>query len=119
MQDVNIHPNITKKLKFFIKSKRVPNLIFYGPPGSGKRTIVNKFIQNIYNNELSRIKSYVMYVNCAHGKGIKFIREELKFFAKTHINNHQGDVFKSIILLPSGSGSISMVSFLSPSDEIA
>ena len=40
-----------------------------------------------------------MYVNCAHGKGIKFIREELKFFAKTHINSNGGDNFKSIILL--------------------
>jgi DNA polymerase III delta prime subunit len=40
-----------------------------------------------------------MYVNCAHGKGIKFIRDELKFFAKTHINSNCGDNFKSIILL--------------------
>jgi DNA polymerase III delta prime subunit len=40
-----------------------------------------------------------MYVNCAHGKGIKFIREELKFFAKSHINSNGGDNFKSIILL--------------------
>jgi DNA polymerase III delta prime subunit len=40
-----------------------------------------------------------MYVNCAHGKGIKFIREELKFFAKTHINSNGGDIFKSIVLL--------------------
>jgi hypothetical protein len=40
-----------------------------------------------------------MYVNCAHGKGIKFIREELKFFAKTHINSKGGNIFKSIILL--------------------
>ena len=40
-----------------------------------------------------------MNVNCAHGKGIKFIRDELKFFAKTHINCNGGDIFKSIILL--------------------
>ena len=40
-----------------------------------------------------------MYVNCAHGKGIKFIREELKFFAKTNINSKGGDIFKSIVLL--------------------
>jgi DNA polymerase III delta prime subunit len=40
-----------------------------------------------------------MYVNCSHGKGIKFIREELKFFAKTHINSNGGNTFKSIILL--------------------
>ena len=40
-----------------------------------------------------------MYVNCAHGKGIKFIRDELKFFAKSHINSNGGDIFKCIILL--------------------
>jgi DNA polymerase III delta prime subunit len=40
-----------------------------------------------------------MHVNCAHGKGIKFIREELKFFAKTHINSNGGFIFKSIVLL--------------------
>ena len=40
-----------------------------------------------------------MYVNCSHGKGIKFIREDLKFFAKTHINSNGGNNFKSIILL--------------------
>jgi DNA polymerase III delta prime subunit len=40
-----------------------------------------------------------MYVNCSHGKGIKFIREDLKFFAKTHINSNGGNIFKSIVLL--------------------
>jgi hypothetical protein len=38
-------------------------------------------------------------VNCVHGKGIKFIREELKFFSKTHINSNGGNIFKSIVLL--------------------
>ena len=96
---MNIHQNIKEKLNNFIKSKKIPNIIFYGPPGGGKRTIVRNFIKDIYGGDVIRIKSYVMYVNCAHGKGIKFIREELKYFAKTHINNYQGDVFKSIILL--------------------
>ena len=31
-------------------------------------------------------KNNMMSVNCARGKGIKFIREDLKFFAKTNIN---------------------------------
>jgi DNA polymerase III delta prime subunit len=53
----------------------------------------------IYNNDKNKIKFFVMYVNCAHGKGIKFIREDLKFFAKTHINSNGGYNFKSIILL--------------------
>ena len=40
-----------------------------------------------------------MSINCAHGKGIKFIREELKFFSKTQINFTEELYFKSIILL--------------------
>ena len=96
---LNIHESIKQKLEYFKSIHKIPNIIFHGTSGSGKRTIVNEFIKDIYNNEKDKIKSLVMYVNCAHGKGIKFIREDLKFFAKTHINSNGGDVFKSIILL--------------------
>lgn len=96
---LNIHENIKDKLKYFHNIKKIPNIIFNGPSGSGKSTIVNEFISLIYDGNKEKIKDFVMYVNCAHGKGIKFIREELKFFAKTHINSNGGDIFKSIILL--------------------
>jgi len=96
---LHIHKNIKEKLEYFQNNHKIPNIIFHGPSGSGKRTIVNEFIHNIYEHDREKIKSLVMYVNCAHGKGIKFIRDELKFFAKTHINSNGGDIFKSIILL--------------------
>jgi DNA polymerase III delta prime subunit len=96
---LNIHQNIKEKLKYFHDIRKIPNIIFNGPSGSGKSTIVNEFISLIYNGNKEKIKDFVMYVNCAHGKGIKFIREELKFFAKTHINSNGGDTFKSIVLL--------------------
>jgi replication-associated recombination protein RarA len=96
---LNIHQPIKEKLDYFISIHKIPNIIFHGPSGSGKRTIVNEFIQKVYDNNREKIKSFIMYVNCAHGKGIKFIREELKFFAKTHINSNGGDTFKSIVLL--------------------
>ena len=96
---LNIHQNIKEKLDYFHSIHKIPNIIFHGPSGCGKRTIVNEFIHKIYDNDREKIKSFVMYVNCSHGKGIKFIREELKFFAKTHINSNGGNTFKSIVLL--------------------
>jgi DNA polymerase III delta prime subunit len=99
MTTLNIHETIKEKLSYFHEIHKIPNIIFHGPSGSGKRTIVNEFIHKIYNNDKDKIKNFTMYVNCAHGKGIKFIRDELKFFAKTHINCNGGDIFKSIILL--------------------
>ena len=96
---LNIHQNIKEKLDFFYTSHKIPNLLFHGTTGSGKRTIVSEFIHKIYDNDREKIKSFVMYVNCSQGKGIKFIRDELKFFAKTHINSNGGNTFKSIVLL--------------------
>lgn len=96
---LEIHNNIRDKLEYFYNIKKIPNIIFNGPSGSGKSTIVNDFINLIYGGNKDIISDFVMYVNCAHGKGIKFIRDELKFFAKMHINSNGGDTFKSIILL--------------------
>ena len=99
MEKINIHTEIEKKLKYFIEIKKIPNIIFHGVSGSGKNTLVKNFIYDIYQNDKETIKNYVMEVNCAHGKGIKFIREELKFFAKTNINLKDGEIFKTIVLL--------------------
>ena len=96
---LQIHQSIKKKLNYFHEIHKIPNILFHGPSGSGKRTIVSDFIHKIYDYDREKIKTFVMYVNCSHGKGIKFIREELKFFAKTHINSNSGNIFKSIVLL--------------------
>jgi|LauGreDrversion4_2_1035121.scaffolds.fasta_scaffold15755_4 hypothetical protein len=96
---LNIHPAIYAKLDAFYTSNKIPNLIFHGVSGSGKRTVVNDFLCKIYNHDKTKMKTNVMVVNCAHGKGIKFIREDLKFFAKTNIQSNSGIPFKTIVLL--------------------
>lgn len=94
-----IHKEIKSKLDAFYESKEIPNLIFHGSSSTGKMTIVNEFINKIYNNNKALIKTNVMVVNCSHGKGIKFIREELKFFAKSNFNSSDDLLFKTIVLL--------------------
>jgi replication-associated recombination protein RarA len=96
---LNIHENIRQKLHSFYVSNRIPHIIFYGTSGSGKQTIVYDFLKEIYHNNEQKIKANVMFVNCAHGKGIKFIRDELKFFAKTNVQFNSGIWFKTIVLL--------------------
>jgi DNA polymerase III delta prime subunit len=92
----NTHLN---KLDAFHRTNRIPHIIFHGQTGSGKKTIVQNFIRKIYNHNEQNIKNNVMFVNCAHGKGIKFIREELKFFAKTNVHFNSGIWFKIIVLI--------------------
>ena len=97
MHEVDIHPTIKKTVDYFIETKKIPHIIFHGPGGAGKRYILSYLINSIYR-DASKVKQYVMYVNCSHGKGIRFIRDELKFFAKTNIHNCNGKFFKSIVL---------------------
>jgi len=99
MEVLPIHQKIHEKLDSFYQSNRIPHIIFHGVSGSGKRTIVNEFLLKIYQQDKKKMKTNVMMVNCAHGKGIKFIREDLKFFAKTNIQSNNGVIFKSIVLL--------------------
>lgn len=95
---LQIHKPIIDKLNFFIDYNKIPHIVFHGPYGTGKRTILNYFIEKVYHNNVKYIKDYVMYVDCAHGKGIRFFRDQLKFFAKTNIQNKSNNLFKSIIL---------------------
>lgn len=92
------HKYIHNKLDVFIKNRKIPNIIFYGPHGSGKTYILNRFIHAVYDGDKTAMKNYIMRANCAHGKGIRFIREELKFFAKTNIDMKEGAIFKTVVL---------------------
>lgn len=93
------HASVIDKLNTFHKNNKVPNIIFHGANGVGKKTIMKNFIETIFEDDKEKVKDYVMYVNCSHGKGIKFVRDELKFFAKTNVNTMSGKIFKIIVLL--------------------
>ena len=99
LEMLDIHGDIKQKLKYFIEQKKIPNIIFHGVSGCGKNTLAWNFIRSIYGNDKAVLKDYVMHVNCAHGKGIRFIREDLKFFAKTNVDLKDGEIFKSVVLL--------------------
>jgi len=94
-----IHETIRQKLDMFHKTQKIPHIIFHGASGTGKVSLVQDFIHKIYNGDKQRIKANVMMVNCSHGKGIKFIRDDIKFFAKTNIQTNSGVLFKTIVLI--------------------
>jgi len=95
----DLHAPIREKLRFFYQENKIPHIVFHGSAGSGKKTLVHFFLSLIYGNSREQLKENVMYVNCAQGKGIKFIREELKSFAKINIQYRKEQPFKSIVLL--------------------
>lgn len=83
-----------EKLEYYLSQNKIPNLIFHGSAGSGKKTLLNQFLHKIYTDKRV-LDEQVMRVNCAFGKGIKFIREDIKYFSR--MNTHC--TFKSVVLL--------------------
>ena len=100
-----IHQSIVQRLDEFIEKNQIPHIIFHGPSGAGKQTLVREFIHRIYGGDKIKLKTHVMTVNCSHGKGIQFIRDELKFFAKSNaqtksnVDGGKSSEFKVIMLL--------------------
>lgn len=80
------HKDIREKLGNFRINQCIPHIIFHGPSGGGKSTIVNEYVNEIYNNNAEIIRQNVMRVNCAHCKGIKFVREDLKLFSMQSVS---------------------------------
>lgn len=92
---------IEQKLNEFYEKNQIPNILLYGGPNRGKQTLLNNFLNKVYQNVKDK-KEYILRVDCIYGKGIQFIRDEIKFFAKTNINlkDEKGQhLFKSVILL--------------------
>ena len=75
-----MHENIKKHLDTFIETKKLPNIIFHGESGSGKRCLVHKFISKLYNYDKKLIEENVMIKNCIFDQGIDFIRNEFNLY---------------------------------------
>jgi len=94
-----------KKLKSFQENQKIPHILFHGgTTGYEKEHIVSTFINSIYRCDRKQLKNNVLVVNCS-GKGIKFIRDEIKTFAKMHLSTTSSGTepvvqgFKTVVLL--------------------
>lgn len=52
IDDVLFHEDIYKLLKNMSTDKSIPHIIFHGPPGSGKKTMVNIFLSMVFNKKI-------------------------------------------------------------------
>jgi len=106
-----------KYLTDLYDKNNLPNLLLYGNNLIGKKTLLEELLMYIYKN-YENIENNTLILNCSLGKGnIKFIRENLRFFANT-ITHKNICNFKSIILLNADKLTLDAQSALRRSIEI-
>lgn len=84
---------VISALKRFVEGKNVPNMLFAGPPGTGKTTAALALAHDLYGQKW---RNYVLELNASDERGIDMVRTKLKDFARTRI---VGEIpFKILIL---------------------
>lgn len=101
LDEILSHDEIISTIKICIKNKCLPHLLFYGPPGSGKTSLINAAAKELYGKYFPFM---VMELNASDDRGIEVVRSKIKqfvmsknvFFGKTI--EEREDIFKLVIL---------------------
>lgn len=60
---VLFHQEKLELLKIMTKDNSVPHIIFYGPPGSGKKSLTNIFLEMLYGPCINNLTEHIYKVN--------------------------------------------------------
>lgn len=81
--DIVLDPLNKKILKNIIDTNYFPNLLFFGPPGTGKTTTIINLI-NAYQDKIGiKNKDLIIHLNASDERGIDIIRNQINFFVNS------------------------------------
>ncbi|EZG87455.1 putative replication factor C subunit [Gregarina niphandrodes] len=95
VDDIDHHADIKAVLGTALKTGQLPNLLFYGPAGTGKTSLILAFAKELYG--VHNYRSRVLELNASDERGIDVIRDRVKQFGKMVVGS--GRVSWKLIIL--------------------
>ncbi|CAI2375512.1 unnamed protein product [Moneuplotes crassus] len=80
LDEIISHDEIIDTIKNFIKSDRIPHLLFHGPPGTGKTSCMLAIAKLLHGENY---KKMVLELNASDDRGIGTVRDKIKAFSGT------------------------------------
>lgn len=93
LDDVYGQTETVETIRRFAAEGRIPHLLLYGPPGSGKTSTIIALAKELYGKNY---RNMVLELNASDDRGIDVVRDQIKNFASTRQIFTTG--FKLIIL---------------------
>lgn len=85
-----------KILNNIIKQDNFPNILFFGPPGTGKTTTIINLIREYNENYGLNGTDHIMHLNASDERGVEVIRNQIHSFVNS--NSLFGNKIKFVIL---------------------
>jgi replication factor C subunit 3/5 len=83
-ENIVLDPLNKKIFKNIINNLHFPNLLFFGPPGTGKTTTIINLI-NCYQEKVNvKNKDLIIHLNASDERGIDIIRNQINFFVNSN-----------------------------------
>jgi replication-associated recombination protein RarA len=82
-----IHQSVAKLLENFLKTpETLSHLLFVGPPGSGKTTTANAFVEAMYGKR-KHYTGRALFLNSSDERSLESVRSKVYPFANSQISN--------------------------------
>ena len=82
-EDVVLEPLNKKILQNIITTSYFPNLLFFGPPGTGKTTTIINLINRYQHTHGQKNKELIIHLNASDERGIDIIRNQINLFVNS------------------------------------
>lgn len=93
MCDSMYHKDILNQLLNISSDECLPNLIFYGPKQSGKKTLVNMFLEMIFDESVHKINETKYTAICSSGSTMDIKINQSNFHILIQPNNNNSDKY--------------------------
>lgn len=80
LDDIISHTEIIDTVKKFIETKKLPHLLFHGPPGTGKTSSILAVAKDMFG---PTYKNNILELNASDDRGIDVVRNQIKSFCAT------------------------------------
>lgn len=91
VDNVTFHKDIIDKLKIISKDDSLPHLIFYGPPGSGKKTIINLLLEMLYDKSIHNMSNSTYTVSGSGNNQTEVIIKQSNYHIVIEPKNNNKD----------------------------
>jgi replication factor C subunit 3/5 len=80
LDEILDHTHIIKSIQQMIVDRKFQHMLFFGPPGSGKTSVIVAAAKQFYGDSFSYM---VLEINASSGRGIDVVREKILKFVST------------------------------------